>query len=144
MASRVTGELGRATTREVASSGAAAEWRSRRASPAARRLAQLLPILAEAGEQLRSEWRGHALTLTGIVWGTASIILLLSLGNGFTEFMDLGVGKTGKDRLLDRFGVIAAIGLQCRSASAEVRHVDRGQTDVALFAGSSIVISRRG
>jgi putative ABC transport system permease protein len=68
-----------------------------------RALAQLAPLAAEALEQLRGEWRGHALTLAGIVWGAASVILLLSLGAGFTRFLDLGLDKTG-DRWVAVFG----------------------------------------
>ncbi len=57
------------------------------------------PLASEAIEQFRADWRGHALTLTGIVWGAAAVILLLSLGAGFTQFLDLGFDKTG-DRWL--------------------------------------------
>ena len=37
----------------------------------------------------------QALTLAGIVWGAASVVLLLSLGSGFNDFLDFGFGKTG-------------------------------------------------
>lgn len=45
--------------------------------------------------QLRAQWRGHSLTLIGLVWGAAAVVLLLSIGAGFNRFLDLGVAKTG-------------------------------------------------
>ena len=60
-----------------------------------RKLGQLMPIVTEAMMQLREDWRSHSLTLVGIVWGTAAVVLLLSLGTGVTSFLDLGVDKTG-------------------------------------------------
>jgi putative ABC transport system permease protein len=61
-----------------------------------RRLAgQALPLASEAMVQLRDQWRGHVLTLIGIVWGATAVILLLSLGTGFTRMLDVGTRKTG-------------------------------------------------
>ena len=52
-----------------------ARGRKHRPLPAiGRMLRQLVPLGGEALEQLRAEWRGHALTLVGIVWGAASVI----------------------------------------------------------------------
>ena len=60
------------------------------------RTRRLLGALLEEGiVQLAAQWRGHLLTLLGIVWGAASVLLLVSLGAGFTKFLDVGVEKTG-------------------------------------------------
>ena len=65
-----------------------------------RRTLRRLPFVAgEAWQQLAAHWRQHALTLAGIVWGSASLILLLSLGTAFNRFLDLGV-EAGGDRWL--------------------------------------------
>jgi len=64
--------------------------------PDLRRTLRLLgPLVDEAFVQLRAAWRQQVLTLLGIVWGAAVVILLLSLGAGFYEFIDLGFKKTG-------------------------------------------------
>jgi putative ABC transport system permease protein len=55
----------------------------------------LVPIAREGLEQLVAGWRSQALTLIGIVWGAAAVVLLLSLGAGFREFLDLSFEKTG-------------------------------------------------
>ena len=60
------------------------------------RTRRLLGALLEEGvSELAAQWRGHLLTLLGIVWGAASVVLLVSLGAGFTKFLDVGVEKTG-------------------------------------------------
>lgn len=60
------------------------------------RTAGLLGPLAEDGlQQLRAQWRQHALTLVGLVWGAAAVVLLLSFGTGFFAFLDVGFKKTG-------------------------------------------------
>ena len=66
-----------------------------------RRLRMLSPIVEDGLAELRSAWRSHALTLMGLVWGSAAVVLLLSFGVGFTQFLDLGVRKTG-----DRWTVV--------------------------------------
>jgi ABC-type antimicrobial peptide transport system permease subunit len=60
-----------------------------------RPLRLLAPLADEALTQLRAGWRQQVLTLLGIVWGAAVVILLLSLGAGFYQFIDLGFKKTG-------------------------------------------------
>jgi putative ABC transport system permease protein len=60
-----------------------------------RRLRMLSPVAADGLAELRAAWRSHALTLIGLVWGAAAVVLLLSFGVGFTQFLDLGVRKTG-------------------------------------------------
>ena len=60
-----------------------------------RRLRMLSPVVGDAAAELRDAWRSHALTLIGLVWGAAAVVLLLSFGAGFTQFLDLGVKKTG-------------------------------------------------
>jgi putative ABC transport system permease protein len=66
-----------------------------------RRLRLLSPVAADGLAELRAAWRSHALTLIGLVWGAAAVVLLLSFGVGFTAFLDLGVRKTG-----DRWTVV--------------------------------------
>ena len=66
-----------------------------------RRLRMLSPIVEDGVAELRAAWRSHALTLMGLVWGSAAVVLLLSFGVGFTQFLDLGVRKTG-----DRWTVV--------------------------------------
>lgn len=60
-----------------------------------RTLRLLAPLAGDGIAQLRAQWRGHALTLIGLVWGAASVVLLLSIGAGFNQFLDMGVAKTG-------------------------------------------------
>jgi len=55
----------------------------------------LSPIVGDGVAELRAAWRSQALTLIGLVWGAAAVVLLLSFGVGFTQFLDLGVRKTG-------------------------------------------------
>ena len=60
------------------------------------RALRLLPRLLDDGWiQLRAQSRQHALTLIGIVWGAAAVVLLLSFGSGLFRFLDLGFKKTG-------------------------------------------------
>jgi putative ABC transport system permease protein len=61
----------------------------------------LPPVVADGVAALRDAWRSQMLTLIGLVWGSAAVVLLLSFGVGFTEFLDLGVEKTG-----DRWTVV--------------------------------------
>jgi putative ABC transport system permease protein len=61
------------------------------------------PLCGDGLAQLRAHWREHALTLVGIVWGAAAVVLLLSLGAGFHSFLDLGFKKTG-DRYVVAWG----------------------------------------
>ena len=60
-----------------------------------RLLRMLSPLVGDGVAELRTAWRSHALTLIGLVWGAAAVVLLLSFGAGFTQFLDLGVKKTG-------------------------------------------------
>lgn len=62
----------------------------------AARTARLAGELARDGlAELRGRWRQHLLTLVGIVWGSAAVILLLSVGAGLYAFLDVGFKKTG-------------------------------------------------
>jgi putative ABC transport system permease protein len=67
----------------------------------ARRLRMLSPVVVDGVAELRAGWRSQMLTLIGLVWGSAAVVLLLSFGVGFTQFLDLGVEKTG-----DRWTVV--------------------------------------
>ena len=60
-----------------------------------RGLRLLGPLVEEGVVQLQANLRSHLLTLVGIAWGAASVVLLLSVGSGFNDFLDLGVKKTG-------------------------------------------------
>ncbi|MBW2374215.1 MAG: hypothetical protein JRF70_16940, partial [Deltaproteobacteria bacterium] len=40
---------------------------------------QLAPLGGDAFAQLRAGWRAQALTLLGIVWGAAAVVMLLAL-----------------------------------------------------------------
>ncbi len=72
--------------------------------PEASRALRLLWPLAEDGlAQLRAQWRQHALTLVGIIWGAAAVVLLLSYGAGFYSLLDVGFKKTG-DRYVVAWG----------------------------------------
>jgi putative ABC transport system permease protein len=64
-----------------------------------RSLTLLSSLTGDAFQQLAAHGRQHALTLGGIVWGSASLILLLSLGAAFNQFLDLGA-RAGGDRWL--------------------------------------------
>lgn len=78
---------------EPSSGMSAAEPRS---ASAVARAAALLPPLARDGiAQLAARWHQHLLSLVGIVWGAAAVVLLLALGAGFYDFLDLGFKKTG-------------------------------------------------
>ncbi len=61
------------------------------------------PLCADGLAQLWAQRRQHALTLVGILWGAAAVVLLLSFGSGFHSFLDLGFKKTG-DRYVVAFG----------------------------------------
>jgi putative ABC transport system permease protein len=63
----------------------------------------LLPLAGDALAEIRAQWRQHSLTLLGIVWGGAAVVLLLSLGTGFYEYLDLNFKKTG-DRYTVAYG----------------------------------------
>jgi putative ABC transport system permease protein len=72
--------------------------------PDLRRALGLLRPLADDGlAQLRAQWREQALTMVGIVWGAAAVVLLLSYGAGFYRLIDLGFKKTG-DRYVQARG----------------------------------------
>ena len=67
-----------------------------------RRLRLLRPLAEDAFTALRDQWTDHALTLAGIVWGAAAVVLLVSLGTGFYAFLDFSVEKTG-----DRWSMVS-------------------------------------
>jgi putative ABC transport system permease protein len=66
-----------------------------RAADRGRTLRLLAPLLRDALDQLAIGFSKQALTLVGIVWGAAAVVLLLSLGSGFRAFLDLGFARTG-------------------------------------------------
>jgi len=67
-----------------------------------RRLRLLRPLGEDAFAALRDRWTDQALTLAGIVWGAAAVVLLVSLGTGFYAFLDFSVDKTG-----DRWSMVS-------------------------------------
>jgi putative ABC transport system permease protein len=61
----------------------------------------MLPFLAgDAFQQLVAHWRQHVLTLTGIAWGAASLIVLLCVGAAFNGFLDVGAEAGGDSWLM--------------------------------------------
>jgi putative ABC transport system permease protein len=60
-----------------------------------RAAALIRPLAEDAVAQIRAQWHQQVLTLIGLVWGSASVVLLLSVGAGFYTFLDLGFKKTG-------------------------------------------------
>lgn len=66
--------------------------------PERRRSALVGPLLEAALAELRANARAQLLTLLGIVWGAAAVVLLLAYGAGFFSMLDFGFKKTG-DRL---------------------------------------------
>jgi putative ABC transport system permease protein len=76
-------------------------WRALRA--AARRTTRLAPAIAlDAALQLAAHRRQNLLTFVGLAWGGAAVVLLVSVGSGFTRFLDLGAAKSGDRWLLVR------------------------------------------
>jgi putative ABC transport system permease protein len=80
-------------------------WRDRAGSRlrAARRTARLAPEIArDAALQLGAHRRQNLLTFVGLAWGGAAVVLLVSVGLGFSRFLDVGAAKTGDRWLLVR------------------------------------------
>jgi putative ABC transport system permease protein len=106
-------------------------------------LGQLAPLGGDAFAQLRAGWRAQALTLLGLVWGAAAVVMLLALGSGFNEFLDLGIEKTG-----DRFTEIAAsftsaeaggarVGRRIQFTTEDLERLEAGLPSAAAVAGES-------
>lgn len=57
----------------------------------------LLTIIRQALFTMQSHRRWAALTMFGIVWGTASVVLLVGWGIGVHEMVDRGLQKVGKN-----------------------------------------------
>ena len=55
-----------------------------------------------AGSRARS-----ILTLFGVVWGTASVVFLMSWGEGVTQMLDRGFMKTGKNMAVMWAGTVS-------------------------------------
>jgi putative ABC transport system permease protein len=58
---------------------------------------QLREAVAEALRTLRTEWLRTFLTMFGVVWGTASVVFLLSWGLGVQRTLEAGFSRAGKD-----------------------------------------------
>jgi putative ABC transport system permease protein len=58
---------------------------------------QILDAIRSAVRALRSEWLRTVLTLFGLVWGTASVVFLLSWGAGTKVMLEEGYTKVGKN-----------------------------------------------
>jgi putative ABC transport system permease protein len=72
------------------------DWaRARKGNGLSRRLRLAGPLAEDGLAQLAAQARQHVLTLVGLVWGSAAVVLLLSVGAGFYGFLDLGFKKTG-------------------------------------------------
>ena len=59
----------------------------------------LLEIVRQALDTIRTHRRWAALTMFGIVWGTASVILLVGWGVGVHDMSDRGIQRLGKNLL---------------------------------------------
>src|SRR5215470_17042102 len=59
----------------------------------------LVEIVRQALETMRLHRRWAALTMFGIVWGTASVVLLVGWGVGVHDMSDRGIQKLGKNLL---------------------------------------------
>lgn len=68
----------------------------------ARARALARPIAEEAFAQLRAGGRDQWLTLLGIAWGAAAVVLLIGFGAGFRRVIDLGFAKTGDRYVMAR------------------------------------------
>ncbi|MBW2244829.1 MAG: ABC transporter permease, partial [Deltaproteobacteria bacterium] len=106
----------------------------------------LLPVLLEdAALELRDSWRRHLLTFVGLVWGSASVVLLLALGTGFMAFLDLGVDKTGSrwTTVEGEYTTAESGGMRpgrpVQLESEDVLRIRAGSSRVALVAGEILV-----
>ena len=54
--------------------------------------------LAQALRTLRTERLRSFLTMFGVVWGTASVVFLLSWGIGVQRMLEDGLSRAGKNR----------------------------------------------
>ncbi len=111
-----------------------------------RSLAQIGPLAGEALAQLRAGWRSQILTLLGIVWGAAAVVMLLALGSGFNSFLDLGIEKTGA-----RFTVVEGrfttaepgggrAGRKIQLSTEDLERLDAGLPSAEVVAGESMRI----
>jgi putative ABC transport system permease protein len=101
-------------------------------SEVARTIALIGPLAEDGLAQLRAGWRQQLLTLAGIVWGSAAVILLLSLGAGFHAFLDIGFKKTG-----DRYSFVNGEYTTADSGGTRPgRHVQLLYDDLPRLRGS--------
>ncbi len=59
----------------------------------------LLTIIRQSFATMRTHRRWAALTMFGVVWGTASVVLLVGWGVGMHHMIDNGIQKVGKNQL---------------------------------------------
>src|SRR5262245_17876698 len=57
----------------------------------------LREAIAEAVRTLRTEWLRTFLTMFGVVWGTASVVFLMSWGLGVQRTLESGFSRAGKN-----------------------------------------------
>jgi putative ABC transport system permease protein len=62
--------------------------------------------LTEAMRTLRGEWLRTFLTMFGVVWGTASVVFLMSWGLGVQRTLESGFSRAGKNLVQARAGQI--------------------------------------
>jgi putative ABC transport system permease protein len=58
---------------------------------------RVLEAVREALRTLRSQWLRTALTMFGVVWGTASVVFLLAWGLGVQRMLEDGYARVGKN-----------------------------------------------
>ena len=61
---------------------------------------RVLEAVREALRTLRAQWLRTALTMFGVVWGTASVVFLLSWGLGVERMLEDGYTRVGKNLVM--------------------------------------------
>jgi putative ABC transport system permease protein len=93
----------------------------------------LLAVVRQALATMRQHRRWAALTMFGIVWGTASVVLLVGWGIGVHGMVDDGMQKVGKNLV---FVIPGRVG-EDLSPAAERRVLTFDLDDVAALRASS-------
>ena len=57
----------------------------------------VLEIVRQALDTMRTHRRWAMLTMFGIIWGTASVVLLVGWGVGVHDMSDRGIQRVGKN-----------------------------------------------
>ena len=80
-------------------------------------------LLSQAYEAMRFNRRRTALTMLGMAWGIATVVLLLAYGNGFGRAIEIIFAKWGT-RIIGVFpGPHVAAGRRTKGRNADQIHV---------------------